>query len=226
MLKISRKTHGQNYYQFLHHSLIFFSIISAYSTGNCLLFLVGLSPQLTRSSVTADGHWLKQGLLKTDISNLHIFKKKKNSQKLKSSFWCSLIIDQYQSKPDQYIVTGGVSKAGKSGGLAYLTLTWHCMLRLCKGKGKCVWVCAILPACCTEPSASMFTHTSLHALVFYTGWLHSSKTIQVQPLLYFEGMQDMCWAPVFNSVSWGAPLCVCMCMLVETKVCERDYLNL
>ena len=65
----------------------------------------------------------------------------------------------------------------------------------------------------------VYTYTSPHGLFFHTGWLHSRETIQVKPLLYFGRMQDMWWAPVFNSVSRGGPIRVCVCVDASARVC-------
>lgn len=177
-MEISWKIQGQHiYHQPPHYGFSIFSSLIRLATFT-LLFLIGPVSPLTRSSAAAgkDYDWGKV------ISSLQFAFFLHDSQKFKNSYQCSLIIHPYRSKPDQYTISVAVWKAIKCGGLLCshgvsatypdVNLTLH--VRVAQ-REKCgsniVQVCAAPAACCTEPNASMFTHTHIspHGLFFHTG---------------------------------------------------------
>lgn len=150
----------------------------------------------------------------------------------------SLIIHPYRWNPDQYTVTVAVHKAVKRGVLlcsrgismtypdASLTLNVRVAQRENVVLIYCESVLLHQHVAQNPTPPCLHKHTSPHGLFFHTGGLHFSKTIQVKPLLYFGRMQDMWWAPVFNSVSRGGLICVCASICVETRMWEREIISI
>lgn len=162
------------YHQLLHHGFNPFPPAAPLIrlATLCLLFLIGPGPfyanQILCGCTKRHCDWRSSQDWRFQFA---IFKK--DRQKFKNCYRCSLIIHPYRSKPDQYTVTDAVSKAIQCGGLVcshgasttYLDVNLTLHVRVAQ-REKCgsniLWVCAAPPACCTEPNASMFTHIHLH----------------------------------------------------------------
>lgn len=154
---------------------------------------------------------------------------------LKSSYRSnrSLTIHPYRWNPDQYTVTVAVHKDVKRGVLLCsrgISMTYpdaSLTLNVMVAQRENVVLIYCEPVLLHQHVAQnptppcLHKHTSPHGLSFHTGGLHFSKTIQVKPLLYFVRMQDMWWAPVFNSVSRGGLICVCVHMCWNQNLRER-----
>lgn len=94
-----------------------------------------------------------------------------------------------------------------------LMLTWHCMLRLCRGRNVVLILCesAAPPACCTEPNASMFTHTHLNMdSSFIQGGSTPTKPFRSNHFCIFEECK-ICGGHLFSILLVEGDRCVCEC---------------
>ncbi len=115
-LQYAEKSYWQHIYQqLLHHDFSLFSPPASVIrlTSLCLLFLIAEVLPLTRSSVAAEKDTAWSKVISRLTFPIHNFKK--DTQKFKNSYHCSLIIHPYRSKPDQNTVTAAVLKAIKCG---------------------------------------------------------------------------------------------------------------